>query len=51
MTDVPELHPLTEGRWAARCQFCKVETIPVAAVDATHAWDDLEKLGWEHASR
>lgn len=47
MTDVPELHPLTEGRWQASCQFCKVESIPVAAVDATHAWDDLQKLGWE----
>ena len=47
MTDVPEHVPLTEGRWAARCQFCKVESIPVAAVDAAHAWDNLEKLGWE----
>ena len=30
----------------ARCQFCRVECIPVAAVDAMHAWADLEKLGW-----
>jgi hypothetical protein len=43
----PELQPLTEGRWQARCQFCKVESIPVPAVDAAHAWGDLEKLGWE----
>lgn len=42
----PDLRPLTEGRWQARCQFCKVESIPVAAVDAAHAWTDLEKLGW-----
>jgi hypothetical protein len=43
---IPDLHPLTEGRWQARCQFCQVESIPVAAVDAAHAWVDLEKLGW-----
>jgi len=42
----PNLQPLTEGRWQARCQFCKVESIPVAAVDAAHAWVDLERLGW-----
>jgi hypothetical protein len=47
VTSAPELHPLTEGRFAARCQFCKTESIPVAAVDVTHAWSDLEKLGWE----
>jgi hypothetical protein len=46
LAEVPKLHPLTEARWAARCQFCKVESIPVAAVDAAHAWEDLEKLGW-----
>jgi hypothetical protein len=46
LMSVPELVPLTEGRWQARCQFCKVESIPVAAVDAAHAWADLEKLGW-----
>ncbi len=43
---VPELVALTEGRWQARCQFCRVESIPVAAVDAAHAWTDLEKLSW-----
>ena len=43
---VPELHALTEGRWSARCQFCKTESVPVATVDAAHAWTDLEKLGW-----
>jgi hypothetical protein len=42
----PNLHPLPGGRWAARCQFCKVENIPVAAVDEAHAWTDLEGLGW-----
>jgi hypothetical protein len=47
VTSAPDLHALTEGRWVARCQFCKVESIPVAAVDAAHAWDNLEKLGWE----
>ena len=47
MTSGPDLHPLTEGRWQARCQFCKTQSIPVAAVDAVHAWDDLEKLGWQ----
>jgi hypothetical protein len=29
----------------AGCQFCKAESIPVSAVDAAHAWADLEKLG------
>jgi hypothetical protein len=46
VASVPELHALTEGRWVARCQFCKVDGTPVAAVDATHAWEDMEKLGW-----
>ncbi len=46
MIDSPELHALTESRWAARCQFCKTESIPVAAVDDAHAWADLEALGW-----
>jgi hypothetical protein len=43
---LPELVALTEGRWQARCQFCKTESILVAAVDAAHAWADLERLGW-----
>jgi hypothetical protein len=46
VTDVPHLHAIPEGRWQAKCQFCKVESIPVAGVDAAHAWADLEKLGW-----
>ena len=45
MTDVPELRSVTEGRWQARCQFCKAESIFVTAVDTAHAWADLEKLG------
>jgi hypothetical protein len=43
---VPDLVPLTEGRWQAHCRFCKVESVPVAAVDAAHGWADLERLGW-----
>ena len=46
MTDTPELLALSEGRWQARCQFCKTESIPVPAVDAAHAWADLATLGW-----
>jgi hypothetical protein len=46
MPEHPELAALTEGRWQARCQFCKTGSIPVAAVDAANAWADLEKLGW-----
>lgn len=46
MTAVPDLRPLPEGRWQARCQFCKKESIPVPAVDAAHAWGDLERIGW-----
>ena len=46
IVSTPELSPLTEGRWRARCQFCKAESIPVSAVDAAHAWADLERLGW-----
>jgi hypothetical protein len=33
----PALGGLGEGRWAARCKFCKVESVPVAAVDAARA--------------
>ncbi len=46
MTEIPQLHALTEGRWQARCQFCKTESIPVPAVDGAHAWADLAALGW-----
>jgi hypothetical protein len=43
---IPELVPLTEGRWQARCGFCKTESIPVAATSSANAWADLGKLGW-----
>jgi hypothetical protein len=46
IVSVPELVPLSEGRWQAGCQFCKTESIPVAATSAANAWVDLEKLGW-----
>jgi hypothetical protein len=46
MPSHPQLVPLTEGRFIARCQFCKAESIAGQAVDAAHAWGDLERLGW-----
>ena len=46
MTAHPDLVPVVGERFMARCQFCKTESIPVTAVDAAHAWADLEPLGW-----
>ena len=43
---VPELVRLTGGRWRARCQFCKTESVLVPAVDAAHGWGQLKRLGW-----
>ena len=43
---IPDLIPLTEGRWQARCGFCKVESMPVAATSSADAWTDLMTLGW-----
>jgi hypothetical protein len=46
MAEHPDLVQVVGGRFMARCAFCKTESIPLAAVDAAHAWTDLERLGW-----
>jgi hypothetical protein len=46
LVTVPEMVRLTGGRWRARCQFCKTESVLVPAVDAAQAWGQLEQLGW-----
>jgi hypothetical protein len=42
----PILTPLTEGRWTARCQFCKRESVPIPGPSSADAWDILTKFGW-----
>jgi hypothetical protein len=44
--EAPDLHSLPGGRFAARCAFCRVESIPVAAVNAKQAWSILQGAGW-----
>jgi hypothetical protein len=45
-TLAPDLVALPEGRFRARCQFCKRESIPIPAVDAAGAWRAFLALGW-----
>jgi hypothetical protein len=42
----PDLVALAGGRFAARCAFCRVESIPVAAVNPKQAWSILQGAGW-----
>jgi hypothetical protein len=42
------IRPITGGRWEATCGKCLKTSIPVLAVDAAHAWVDLQALGWIH---
>jgi hypothetical protein len=43
---VPELSPVTGGRFEATCGRCLKHSPFIAAVDAAHAWSDLLKIGW-----
>jgi hypothetical protein len=43
---VPELIPLTGGRFQARCHFCKCESTSVLAATRDEAWSELTRLGW-----
>ena len=42
----PDLVALAGGRFAARCAFCRVESIQVAAVNPKQAWSTLQGAGW-----
>ena len=43
---VPDLVALTQGRFQARCQFCKRESAPIPSVSAAGAWAVLSTFGW-----
>ena len=43
---MPDLHAVTGGRLEAQCGKCMRNSVPVAAVDADGAWEELQRLGW-----
>ena len=45
-TVVADLHPVTGGRFEATCGKCLRPSLRVAAVDAAHAWEELQRIGW-----
>jgi hypothetical protein len=44
--NIPDLATVTGGAYEATCGTCLKRSVPVAAVEAERAWDELLKLGW-----